>query len=86
MKAAQYFDSAAGFGEWRLLMSTRGIQDLRDAHRNNPETFRIIVKKMKFVLFKLAQCRNLAEILMAFSCAIAGNFPTDTSRMTTRRG
>jgi hypothetical protein len=32
-------------------MSARGIQDLRDARRNNPNTFRIIVKKMKSVAF-----------------------------------
>jgi hypothetical protein len=50
MKAALYFDNAAGFGEWRLLMSTRATRDLRHARRTNRGTFKIIVNKMKSVV------------------------------------
>ena len=50
MKAALYFDNAVGFGEWRLLMSTRATQDLRHARRTNKGTFKIIVSKLKSVV------------------------------------
>jgi hypothetical protein len=61
-------------------MSSRGIQDLRDARRNNPNMFRIIVKKMKSVVFHWSSCT--CQILITF----VENFPTATSQMTTRRG
>jgi hypothetical protein len=51
MKAALHFDGAVGFGEWRLLLSTRAIQDLREARRTNKGAFKIIVKKLKSVVF-----------------------------------
>lgn len=47
MKAALYFDSADGFGEWRVLISTRGDRDLRQARNKSPQMFKIIVKKIK---------------------------------------
>jgi len=47
MKAALYFDSAVGFGEWRILLST---QNLREARRTDAKLFKIIVKKIKFAL------------------------------------
>lgn len=47
MKAALFFDSAAGFGDWRLLLSTRATKDLREARRADQALFKIIVKKMK---------------------------------------
>ncbi len=47
MKAALYFDSANGFGEWRVLISTRGDRDLRQARNKSPQMFKIIVKKIK---------------------------------------
>ena len=50
IKAALYFDSAVGFGEWRLLMSTRATRDLRHARRTNRGTFKIIVNKLKSVI------------------------------------
>ncbi|KAI0079047.1 hypothetical protein K474DRAFT_723989 [Panus rudis PR-1116 ss-1] len=47
LKAALYFDSADGFGEWRILISTRADRNLREAKRKDPNLFRIIVKKIK---------------------------------------
>ena len=50
MKAALYFDSVEGFGEWRILLSTRATQDLRESKRNDGSTFKVIVKKIKYIL------------------------------------
>jgi hypothetical protein len=47
MKAALYFDSVDGFGEWRIHISSRAQKDLRDARRTDGKYFRIIVKKIK---------------------------------------
>ena len=47
MKAALYFDSANGFGEWRIFLSTRATGHLREWRRNDASTFKIIVKKIK---------------------------------------
>ena len=49
MKAALYFDSAEGFGEWRILISTRADQNLRQARRRDAKLFQIFVKKIKCV-------------------------------------
>ena len=46
MKAALYFDSAEGFGDWRILISTRADRDLRHAQREGAN-FDIFVKKIK---------------------------------------
>jgi hypothetical protein len=47
MKAALYFDSAEGFGEWRILMSTKAEKSLREARRHDANVFKIIIKKIK---------------------------------------
>lgn len=47
MKAALYFDSADGFGDWRILISTRADRNLREAKRRDQNLFRIIIKKIK---------------------------------------
>ncbi|KAI0369978.1 hypothetical protein BV20DRAFT_945276 [Pilatotrama ljubarskyi] len=47
MRAALYFDSADGFGEWRVLISARADRDLRQARNKSPKLFKIIVKKIK---------------------------------------
>ncbi|KAH9919767.1 uncharacterized protein BXZ73DRAFT_104875 [Epithele typhae] len=47
MKAALYFDSADGFGEWRVLISTRADRDLRQARKRDAKMFAIYVKKIK---------------------------------------
>lgn len=48
MKAALYFDSAEGFGDWRIFISTQGQKDLRVNAKNRP-IFDIIVKKIMYV-------------------------------------
>jgi hypothetical protein len=47
MKAALYFDNAKGFGDWRILVSTAAIKDLRANRKKNPELCKIILKKMQ---------------------------------------
>jgi len=48
MKASLYFDSAEGFGEWRILISTRATRDLRDARGADARKFKTIIKKIKY--------------------------------------
>jgi hypothetical protein len=50
MKAALYFDSAAGFGEWRILISTRADRHLRVARKTDAKTFKIVIKKIKLAV------------------------------------
>lgn len=59
MKATLYFESANGFGDWRIILNTRAIQNLREARRADPAFFKIIVKKMKFV-FHHTRTKKLA--------------------------
>ncbi|KAK0207964.1 hypothetical protein DFS33DRAFT_396866 [Desarmillaria ectypa] len=47
MKSALYFDSAKGFGEWTIVISTNADDFLRSTHRKDASTFKIIVKKIK---------------------------------------
>jgi hypothetical protein len=47
IKAALYFENVEGFGEWRILLSTRARKYLRGAKRGNGVMFEIVVKKMK---------------------------------------
>ncbi|KAK0478174.1 hypothetical protein IW261DRAFT_1482258 [Armillaria novae-zelandiae] len=47
MKSALYFDSADGFGEWTIIISTNADDFLRSTHRKDASTFQIIVKKIK---------------------------------------
>ncbi|TFY57544.1 hypothetical protein EVJ58_g6956 [Rhodofomes roseus] len=47
MKAALYFDNADGFGEWRILISTRADADLRQLRKKNPALFEITLNKIK---------------------------------------
>ena len=49
MRAALYFDSPVGFGEWRVFISTRADKDLREARKKDPTKFDIYVKKIKCV-------------------------------------
>lgn len=53
MKAALYFDSADGFGEWRILISTRADRNLREARNKDANSFRIYLKKIKYVFISL---------------------------------
>ncbi|KAH9949530.1 hypothetical protein B0H21DRAFT_881892 [Amylocystis lapponica] len=47
IKAALYFDSADGFGDWRILISTRADADLRQTRKREVKLFDIILKKIK---------------------------------------
>ena len=47
IKATLYFENVEGFGEWRILLSTRTRKYLRGARRGNGVMFEIVVKKMK---------------------------------------
>jgi len=47
MKAALYFESVKGFGQWRILISSRADKMLRKARRSDAKIFKIIVKKIK---------------------------------------
>ena len=46
---ALYFESAEGFGEWRILISSRADRDLREARRGDAKHFKNIIKKIKYV-------------------------------------
>ena len=48
-KASTYFDKVEGFGEWRILLSTRARKYLRETMRGNRVMYEIVVKKMKSV-------------------------------------
>ena len=47
IKATLYFESIEGFGEWRILLSTKAQKYLRGARRGNGVMFEIAVKKIK---------------------------------------
>ncbi|KAH8101588.1 hypothetical protein BXZ70DRAFT_933981 [Cristinia sonorae] len=47
MKAALYFDSVEGFGQWRIYISTRADGNLRETRKRDPKLFKIIIKKIK---------------------------------------
>ncbi|RXW14070.1 hypothetical protein EST38_g11783 [Candolleomyces aberdarensis] len=46
MTAALYFESASGFGEWQILISSRADRDLRNARRSDAKFFKIVIKKI----------------------------------------
>jgi hypothetical protein len=47
VKALLSSDSAEGFGEWRILVSTRAEHDLRVARRADAKMFKIYFKKIR---------------------------------------
>ena len=65
VKAVLYFESAEGFGDWRILLNGRAHQDLRKARREDQTYFKIIFKKMKYV---------------PHTCTSQPRVPTDISR------
>ncbi|OBZ79118.1 hypothetical protein A0H81_00137 [Grifola frondosa] len=46
MKAAQYFDNVAHFGQWRILVSDRANRFLRQTRKRERKLFDIIIKKI----------------------------------------
>lgn len=55
VKSSLYFDKAHGFGEWRIVLNGRAIQDLREARRGDQYYFKCIIKKNE-VCFDLSLC------------------------------
>ena len=53
MKAALYFDSAEGFGQWRILISGRADRNLRETKKKDSSLFRITLKKIKYPFLSL---------------------------------
>ncbi|KZP15184.1 P-loop containing nucleoside triphosphate hydrolase protein [Athelia psychrophila] len=47
MKAALYFKNVDDFGDWRIILNGRAIQNLREARRGDKYYFKSIYKKMK---------------------------------------
>ncbi|PBK59143.1 hypothetical protein ARMSODRAFT_1027641 [Armillaria solidipes] len=47
MKSALYFDTAEGFGDWTVIISTNADNFLRSTHKKDLFTFNITVKKIK---------------------------------------
>jgi hypothetical protein len=48
LRAALYFDSAKGFGQWRILISSRAVRNLRETKKKDTNLFRITLKKLKY--------------------------------------
>lgn len=52
--ASQYFDDGVeGFGQWKILLSTRCERDLRKFKRADAKRFGIIQKKIRLVTFEV---------------------------------
>ncbi|EMD41416.1 hypothetical protein CERSUDRAFT_89982 [Gelatoporia subvermispora B] len=47
VRAALYFDSVNGFGEWRILISTRAERNLRQLRRADGKMLKIVAKKLR---------------------------------------
>ena len=47
IKAVLHFENIEGFGEWRILLSTKAQKYLRDVRRGKGTTFETVVKKIK---------------------------------------
>ena len=79
MKAALYFDSAEGFGQWRIFVSGRADRNLRETKKKDANLFRITLKKIKYsFVFALISARYLTEEFPVES------YRTAISRMTTK--
>jgi hypothetical protein len=47
IRAALYFESVKGFGDWRILISDRVDRMLRKARKRDRNSFEIVIKKIK---------------------------------------
>ena len=47
IKASLHFDNVEGFGEWRILLSTKAQKYLREARRGNGAMLEVVVKKIE---------------------------------------
>ncbi len=78
LSRALYFDTAEGFGDWTVVISTNAGNVLRRAHKKNPPAFNAIVEKIKYVSDFMVSCithahRNYREL----SC---GHFTDDNQK------
>lgn len=67
LKAALYFDSAAGFGPWGIWIGQRACKNLRAMRKKDPKTFTLIQEKLKCVrvlsharIVLIVVCRELS--------------------------
>ena len=49
LKASLYFESAEGFGEWRIFLSGRAEDDLRKRRRDDAGSFEIVWNKLRYM-------------------------------------
>jgi hypothetical protein len=72
-KSSLYFDAANGFGDWRILVSSKAENHLRHARKQDGNTFMVVIKKIRFVhssfvvvritLFQLVEiCRKVTSL------------------------
>ena len=61
MKAALYFDSAEGFGQWRILISGKANRNLRETKKKDPNLFRITLKKIKYSFHSLVSLCTMSN-------------------------
>jgi hypothetical protein len=48
MKNSLHLETASGFGEWPVLISTRGEKHLRQVRAGDGKNYLIVVKKIRF--------------------------------------
>lgn len=53
IKATLYFDNAQGFGDWRIFLNGRAIQNLREARRGDTYYFKSVIEIMRCVRYRL---------------------------------
>ena len=63
IKAALFFDTPDGFGEWRIYVSTRASSNLRRIKKKDPNLFNVTIKKIKYV-----SCLH-SVVRIAFTCS-----------------
>ncbi len=56
LSRALYFDTAEGFGDWTVVISTNAGNVLRRAHKKNPPAFNAMVEKIKYVSDFMVSC------------------------------
>ena len=77
MKAALYFDTAEGFGDWHIIISTQADKDLRKAHRADKRRFQIYLKKIKYIILSTSWNMGLIDRFRELS---NGHFSGDNQK------
>jgi hypothetical protein len=60
-RASLYLDTAEGFGEWPLLLSSRVLRNLRETHKKVPDRARIYLNKLRWV--RPLRCQRVAMLM-----------------------